>query len=128
MSLFSKDRPLLIGAAASVAWHLFWFFAVIVVVSPPKPPERRPLKTVWLGSVLDDSIFKTLVEAKPQLSETFYRRVSDFSETPALEPPPRIIERHPSGEAAAASFGRKFSASLRDAMDSSKALPEDKNA
>jgi TonB family protein len=75
-----------------------------------------------LGPVLDDSIFRTLVQDKPQLSQTFYRRLSDFAELP--EPPIRTAGRHETGEVISVPEGGRFLTAARVLLGGDKAAPE----
>lgn len=109
--------------ALSVLLHLFWFFAITVVVALPKQgsPERPVL--VSLGPVLDDTIFRTLVENKPELSQTFYRPLADLA--PRIEPKELTAERYLSGDVVSLPFGLKRpSGALEGILSGPKAAPE----
>ncbi len=116
-----RDRSFLLGVAVSLGWHFFWFFAVTITVSPERSPAKPHPRIVSLGPVLDDSIFRTLVETRPQLSEAFYRRSSDFSA--ALEPPVRTIERHAPGDVVSVPFGKRFLDPMK-VLAGDKAMPD----
>ena len=116
------DRSFFIGLLFSIVWHFFWFFSIKIVVSmPPKPERPRPLM-VSLGPVMNDTIFKTLVETRPELSQSFYRRASDFSAV--TEPPAQTTERHAAGDVVSVPFGKKFVDSLREIVGGIKSAPD----
>jgi len=77
---------------------------------------------VSLGPVIDDTIFRTLVENKPQLSETFYRHLSDF--TVPMEVEVQSIERHSPGDVVSVPMGRKVSNHLKDLVGGEKPTPD----
>ncbi|MBI3252054.1 MAG: hypothetical protein HYZ52_01885 [Candidatus Omnitrophica bacterium] len=117
-----RNRPFAFAVALSLLWHFFWFFSISIVVTPKKKLFKTRPRIVSLGPVLDDTIFRTLVETKPQLSRAFYRDASDFSQV--IEPKAQTIERHAPGEVVSVPFSRKFFTSLRDWVGGSKAFPE----
>lgn len=120
---FLGDRPLLLGAVISLVWHLFWFFSVTITVGPSDSPRRRVSRTVSLGAVLDDTIFKTLIESRPQVTEAFYRQLSDFAPSPSEVEIPRL-ERSLSGDVVSVPFGKKFITTLKEFMDGDKPSPD----
>ncbi len=112
------DRAFLFAALVSVLWHLFWFFAVTVVVTPP---ARKPLvepRMVVLGPVLDDAIFRTLVDTRPEISRAFYRPPSDFDDATGL--PTHTVERYAPGDVVSVPAGKSFFEPLKDEMDGTK--------
>ena len=115
------DRSFLWALAVSLLWHLFWFFSITITVSSHQKIKPRP-KLVSIGAVLDDTIFKTLVENRPQLSQAFYRPLSDFS--PKLEPEVKTIERYSPGDVVSVPFRKKFSNSLRELISGTKSSPD----
>jgi hypothetical protein len=117
------DRSFLFAFTVSILWHLFWFFSVTIVVTPTKIKRAIETKTVSLGPVLSDTIFRTLVESRPEYSKTFYRQLADFE--PATDIPTPTIERHASGDVMSLPVGKKFAQSLKDLIGGSKTLPED---
>ena len=117
-----RDRSFAFALFLSAAWHLFWFFTVTITVNPAKGHFKPRPGIVSLGPVLDDAIFRTLAATKPQLSQTFYRRLTDFS--PPVELKPQTIERRSPGDVVSVPFGRKFSSPVRDLMSGDKASPE----
>ncbi len=117
-----RDRSFLMAVGVSLLWHLFWFFSIVIVVAPSKRPEKARPFVVSLGPVIDDTIFRTLVENKPQLSETFYRHLSDF--TVPMEVEVQTIERHSPGDVVSVPFGRKVSDHLRELVGGEKPAPE----
>ena len=117
-----RDRAFLWALVVSVLWHFFWFFSITIVVSPPKPKKKPMVKIVSIGPVLDDSIFRTLVDTRPQLSQTFYRNVSQLPAS--LEPQAPTIERRSPGEVVSVPFGRRFLDSVRALVGGDKSSPE----
>ena len=115
------DKSFLWALAVSVLWHLFWFFSITITVSSHQKVKPRP-KLVSIGAVLDDTIFKTLVENRPQLSQAFYRPLSDFSSK--LEPEVKTIERFSPGDVVSVPFRKKFADSLRELIGGPKSSPE----
>ena len=120
---YLSDRPLLLGALLSLLWHFFWFFSVTITVGPSDLVRRRVTRTVSLGAVLDDTIFKTLVENRPQVTEAFYRHMSDFVPVPS-EPEIPKMERRSSGGVVSVPFGKKFIMTLKDFIDGDKPSPD----
>ena len=115
-----EDRPLLLGILVSFVWHFFWFFSVTITVGPDGRWSRRTeSRSVSLGPVLDDTIFKTLIENRPQITETFYRHMSDFAPAPP-EPEHPTLERTAPGGVVSVPFGKKFVTSLKEFMDGDK--------
>jgi hypothetical protein len=115
------DRSFLFGVAVSVLWHLFWFFSVTIVVTPPARRAMVSPRIVSLGPVLDDAMFKTLVESRPEISRAFYRQPADF-ET-ATEVPAETIERYSPGDVVSVPFGKRFSTSLKELVSGAKTTP-----
>lgn len=80
-----RDRSFLKALVLSSLWHLFWFFSLNVVVMPLNKNTRSHLRVVSLGTAFDDRVLRTLVNTRPQASQTFYRRLSDYH--PAKQQP-----------------------------------------
>ncbi len=117
------DRSFFFAFAVSILWHLFWFFSVTIVVTPARGKPANQTKTVSLGPVLNDAIFRTLVESRPEASKAFYRQLSEFQS--ATEVPTQIIERHATvGDVASLPMGKDFAQSLRELIGGNKAMPE----
>jgi len=117
-----RDRSFGFALFLSLSWHLFWFFSIsIVVTSPKKMAKSRPV-ILSLGPVLDDSIFKTLAATKPQLSETFYRHLSDFAAPAEIEV--KTVERHSPGDVVSVPFGRRVGSFLRELISGEKSSPD----
>jgi hypothetical protein len=116
------DRSFLYAVAVSVLWHLFWFFSVTIVVTSPGKRTLVQPEIVSLGPVLDDSIFRTLVENRPEISRAFYRPPADFST--ATQAPVQTIERYSSGDVVSVPQGKKFVGLMKDLVGGSKASPE----
>lgn len=107
----------------SLLWHFFWFFSITITINPSQRFSHQPKpKIVSLGPVLDDTIFKTLVENKPQLSETFYRRISDFSSPLDLQV--KTMERFSPGEVVGLPARKNFWSSLRELVKGTKTSPD----
>ncbi len=115
---WSWDKSFSFALAVSVLWHLFWFFAVTIVVTTPKQKPQMQPQIVSLGPVLDDAIFKTLLESRPEISKAFYRQPGDFSTATDLPDP--SSERYASGDVVSVSFGRKFFSTIKDLVGGSK--------
>ena len=118
-----KNKSFLVAVAISVLWHLFWFFSVTIVVNPHKRRLKQQPVVVSLGPVLDDTIFRTLVEARPQVSQAFYRRLSDFSGPVELEV--KTLARPSPGEVVGLPFGKRVWESVRGVASGSKIGAED---
>ena len=116
------DRSFIFAALVSVLWHLFWFFSVTIVVAPPRKKPLPPLKVVALGPVLADAIFKTLVDARPEISKAFYRQPADFST--ATEVPEQSVERYAPGDVVSVPAGRKFESGLKNVVSGVKSQPD----
>ena len=116
------DRSFLFAVLVSVLWHLFWFFSVTIVVAPPRKMPHAMPNIVSLGPVLDDAIFKTLVETRPEISKAFYRQTADFSTS--TEVPAETVERYASGDVVSVPRGKKFTETLKDAVSGEKAEPD----
>ncbi len=117
-----KNRSFLTAIAASLLWHFFWFFAVTITVNPDKHRFRSKPVIVSLGPVLDDRIFRTLVDTRPQASQTFYRRLSDFSSPAEVEV--KTLPRTSPGEIVSLPFGKKMSNSMRTLIGGDKLSPD----
>ncbi len=120
---YLNDRPLLLGALCSLLWHFFWFFSVTITIGPSELARRRVTRTVSLGAVLDDTIFKPLIESRPQVTEAFYRHMSDFEPAPP-EPEIPMMDRHSSGDVVSVPFGKKFIMTLKEFIDGEKPSPD----
>ena len=77
---------------------------------------------VSLGPILNDAIFKTLVESRPEISKAFYRPSASFSS--ATEAPARTFERYAPGDVVSVPLGKKFMGTLKDLVSGGKASPE----
>ncbi len=116
-----RDRSFGFALGLSLLWHFFWFFSIAIVVTPPKVSGTARPVIVSLGPVLDDSIFRILAQTKPQISETFYRRLSDFSAPMELEV--KTAERYSSGDVVSVPFGKKVTSLLRSLVSGEKSVP-----
>jgi len=120
---YLNDRPLLLGALLSLLWHFFWFFSITITIGPSELARRRVTRTASLGAVLDDTIFRTLVESRPQVTEAFYRHMSDLAPAPP-EPEIPLMDRHSSGDVVSVPFGKKFIMTLKEFIDGEKPSPD----
>ena len=75
-----SDKSFAMALGLSLVWHLFWFSMVTVSTNLEKRPVKPRSRIVFLGPVLDEKIFRTLVESKPELSKALPRKFSEFSE------------------------------------------------
>ncbi|GEM_PF-913465 len=116
------DRAFLRAVSISVVWHLFWFFAVTIVVSPPKTKPKPHPRVISLGAVLDDSILRTLIETRPELSQAYYRPLAELP-LPAL-PPAKTSERRSPGDVVSVPLGKRFFDSVKMLVGGDKATPE----
>ena len=116
-----RDRPVVIALGISFLWHFFWFFSVTISVNPEKRFEKARPHIVSLGAVIDDSFFRALVQTKPQISETFYRHLSDFSAP--LEPQTQTLERHAPGDVVSVPFSKRVGNLLRSVLGGEKTVP-----
>ena len=117
------DKSFAWALLISLLWHFFWFFSVSIVVSPQKRFTKQAPRIVSLGPVLDDTIFRTLIETRTPLSQTFYRRLSDFEE--AVEVEVQKVERHASGDVVSVPMGQHFLESARELVGGEKFSPGD---
>jgi TonB family protein len=116
-----RDRPVVIALGISFLWHFFWFFSVTITVDPQKRFEKARPKVVSLGPVIDDTFFRALVKTKPEISETFYRHLSDFS-TP-LEPEMQTSERRSPGDVVGLPFSKRVGNLMRSILGGEKTVP-----
>ena len=106
----------------SVLWHAFWFFSLTITVNSSKKHIKSPSRIVSLGPVLDDKMFRTLVESKPEFSKTFYRRLSDFSSPVDIQT--KTVERYAPGSVVSLPFGKKSMNKVKNLIGGSKVSPE----
>ncbi len=116
------DRAFVLALTISLLWHFFWFFSVRIVVSTPRKAEKVRPELISLRPVIDDAMFKTLVDTKPELTQSFYRRPADFAA--ASELPPQASERYAPGEIVSVPFGKKFLQTLKSFVGGSKPSPD----
>ena len=106
----------------SVLWHLFWFFAITIVITPPAERPKAMPRVTALGPVLDDAIFRTLVESRPEVSKAFYRQPADFST--ATDVPAQTLQRYEPGDVVSLPQGKRFTMLLKDVASGEKTSPE----
>lgn len=116
-----RDKSFSFALGLSLLWHFFWFFSISIVVTPLKVSGSGRPVIVSLGPVLDDSILRTLAQTKPQISETFYRRLSDFTAPMDLEV--TTVERHSPGDVVSVPFGKRVTSLLRTLVGGEKSAP-----
>lgn len=117
-----RDKTFQAALGLSILWHLFWFFSVNIKVSPDRQLLKSRPQIVSLGQVLDDSMLRTLVESRPEISETLYRRLSDFSSPTEIAP--KTVERYSPGDVVSVSDGKKLLSFMRGVMGGEKTTPE----
>lgn len=118
-----SDRPVVIALGISFLWHFFWFFTVTINVDPQSRFEKARPKVVSLGPVIDDTFFRSLVQTKPQISETFYRHLSDFSAP--LEPPAQAVERRSPGDVVSVPLSKRVGSLMRSILGGEKTVPDE---
>ena len=101
-----SDKSFAIALGLSLVWHLFWFSLVTIGVNPEKRAAKPRAKIVFLGPVLDDKIFRTLVENKPELSKTLSRRLSDLISPVNIQT--KTSERYSPGPVVSLPLGKKL--------------------
>ena len=117
------DRAFIFAVTVSILWHLFWFFAVTIVVTPPKQALQRQPRVVSLGPVLNDAIFRTLVETRPEISKAFYRPSKEFNEV--TDVPVENAGRYAAGDVVSIPAEKKIPSVLEDEIRGTKALSDD---
>ncbi len=116
------DRPFFFALTVSALWHLLWFLMVTIVVAPPRRKPQVQPAIVSLGPVLNDAIFKTLVETRPEISKAFYRQPQDIAS--ATEAPAETLPRYEAGGVVSVPQGKGFVHSLKALVSGAKAEPE----
>lgn len=117
-----QNKTFMTALGLSILWHAFWFFSLTISVNPNKKIIKSRPKIVSLGPVLDDKIFRTLIENKPELSTTFYRRLADFSSPVEIQT--KTAERYTPGSVVSLPFGKKSWNRVRGLIAGSKVSPE----
>lgn len=116
------NRPFLGAFGVSVLWHLFWFFSITIVVSPPRKIDKAKPALVSLGPVLEDSIFRSIVENRIETTPAYYR--PRLSGSPATELPVESAERRLPGDVVSVPFGSKAQNALEGLVSGRKAVPD----
>ncbi len=114
------DRSFLFAAAISILWHLLWFFSITIDVNQHAVKAKRSTDTVFLGPVLDDAIFKTLVDSRTEFSKTFYRKPQEF--TQETEVPQETPERYMPGDIMSMPAHKTLTGTLRDRIGGNKSV------
>ena len=117
-----SDRSFAVALGLSIIWHLFWFSLVTIGLNPEKKLAKPRAKIIFLGPVLDDKIFHTLVESKPELSKTLSHRLLEFSAPVDIKT--KTIERYNPGPAVNLPLEEKTRNSVRGMVGGAKASPE----
>ncbi len=117
-SWYFGDRSFLFAVAVSVLWHLFWFFSITIDVNQRGMKHRKIAEIVSLGPVLDDAIFKTLVESRAEFSKTFYRKPQEFVRE--TEVPQETPERYTPGDVVSMPAHKALTGTLRDRVGGNK--------
>ncbi len=112
------DRSFLFAAAISILWHLLWFFSITIDVNQHAVKASRSTDTVFLGPVLDDAIFKTLVDSRTEFSKAFYRKPQEF--TQETEVPQETPERYMPGDVVSMPAHKTLTDTLRDRIGGNK--------
>ena len=116
------DKLFAVALGLSIIWHLFWFSLVTVGMNPEKKIGKPKAKIVFLGPVLNDKIFRALVEKKPEFSKTFYQRLTDLASP--IDIHTRTMERYSPSSVLSLPLGKKTSNTVRDLLGGVKASPE----
>ena len=116
------NRPFAIAVLMSLLWHFFWCFSIVVTVNPSQALAKSKPKIISIGPVLDDTIFRILAETKPQLSETFYRHLTDFSKP--LDVETKTIERHEPGGVVSMPLSDRLGTLMRGVLGGEKTMPD----
>lgn len=114
-----SDRAFLFGMAVSILWHLLWFFSITIDVNQHPASPRKQVQVVSLGPVLDDDIFRTLIETRPEFSRTYYRQPSDFKDTTDI--PDEVVEKYSPGDVVSMPSSKNFIQTLRQRVGGDKA-------
>ncbi len=118
-----RDRSFALAVTLSLGWHFFWFFALTITVSPEKTRYRPRPHIVSLGPVLDDTLLRTLVDTRPQVSQVLYRQWTDFKL--ATEVPAQTVQRSLSSDVVSIPSDKQLLASLHSVLGGTKASPTD---
>lgn len=118
LGVFLKERGVQYGIAGSVIWHLFWLFAITVTFIAG-PTERKPTRIQFIGPVLSDDAFNTLVALKPEISETFYRTPESLAGE-ILEPEIGNLGHQAPGDVVSVPMGRAAWNLLRGTLGRSR--------
>lgn len=117
-----SDKSFAVALGLSLVWHLFWFSLVTVSMNPEKRLIKPRSRIVFLGPVLDEKIFRVLVESKPELSKALPRK---FSEMPMpAESQIRTAERYTRGSVVNLPLEKRSWAAVNGLIGGTKAVPE----
>ncbi len=117
-----SDKSFATALGLSVVWHLCWFSLITVGMNPDKKIVKQKAKIVFLGPVLNNNIFRTLVETKPELSKTVTRKLSEFSGLANIQT--KTMERYSRNSVVSLPLGEKSSQAVRGLILGVKAAPD----
>ena len=117
-----RERTFMTALALSILWHAFWFFSISITLNPDQKRAKPRPGIVSLGAVLDDKMFRALVDTRPEYSQTFYRRLSDYSSPVEIQT--KTAERYVPGSVVSLPFGKRTSNAVRGLIGGTKASPE----
>ena len=112
------DRSFLFAAVVSILWHLLWFFSITIDVNQHAVKVKKIPEIISLGPVLDDAIFKTLIESRTEFSKTFYRKPQEFVRE--TEVPQEPLERYMPGDVVSMPAHKTLTGTLRDRIGGNK--------
>ena len=121
-SWYFGDRSFLFAAAISILWHLLWFISITIEVNQHAPKGGKRPEIVSLGAVLDDAIFKTLIESRTEFSKTYYRQPEEFAKETAV--PQETSERYVAGDVVSMTANKAFVSSLKQRISGDKTVTE----
>ena len=118
------DRMLILAIAVSLAWHLFWMFAVNVVVAPKNTGGVKFSKVSFLGPILERGALEVRVAPSQR---TFLERrylAAAGKMVPVIEEEPEM----PSADTLAesdiyVSLDAKLAPLIKEAVSASKLEP-----
>lgn len=114
----SRIRGLWLAVIVSILCHFFWFFFIAIDVSIPLKEKKTRSKIVFLGPLVDETVFRSLAALNPPLPRTFYRGITEFA--PPMDLPIKTMGRQAAGTNANAPIGKKSEVSLRKMVAGSK--------
>jgi len=116
-----SDKSFAAALSLSLVWHLFWFSLVTVGMNPEKKLLKPRSRIVFLGSVLDEKIFRTLLENRLELSKGLPRKFSELSEPADAQI--KTAQRQGRGSVVTLPLEKKSRAVVGSLIEGTKALP-----